>query len=99
MVKEIKGTEFNNVIKEGTVLVDCYADWCGPCRMLSPIIDQVSEEIDNCKFYKLNVDNAEAIAREYQILSIPALLIFKEGKLINKSVGLISKEDIKNLLK
>ncbi len=99
MVKELTEKEFNEVIKEGNVLIDCYADWCGPCRMLSPIIDEVSNEIDNYSFYKLNIDNAENIAREYQIFSIPTLLIFKESKLEKKSVGLISKEDLVNLLK
>ena len=58
MVKEIKENEFEDVIKTGKVLVDCYATWCGPCKMLSPIIDSLAEEIKDTKFYKLDVDNS-----------------------------------------
>ena len=98
-VIEINESEFSSKIKSGKVLVDCYADWCGPCKMLSPIIDQVAKENDTCSFYKLNVDDNEEIAREYGIMSIPTLLIFNDGKLINTSVGLKSKEEINDLIK
>ena len=81
------------------VLVDCYADWCGPCRMLGPIVDEVSEENTDYEFYKLNVDDAEEISMKYGIMSIPTLLVFNNGELVNKSVGLIQKEKIKELLK
>lgn len=99
MVREIKENEFKEVIKEGVVLVDCYASWCGPCKMLSSIIDEVSEEETNVNFYKLDVDNAEDISKEYNIMSIPTLLVFKDGKLVNKGLGLMSKDDIKELIK
>jgi len=99
MVKEIKENEFKDVIKEGTVLVDCFATWCGPCRMLSPIVDQVSEEVKNVNFYKLDVDDAENISNEYGIMSIPTLLVFKDGKLVNKSVGLVNADALKELVK
>ena len=81
------------------VLVDCYADWCGPCRMLGPIVDEVSEENTDYEFYKLNVDDAEVLSMKYGIMSIPTLLVFNNGELVNKSVGLIQKEKIKELLK
>lgn len=81
------------------VLVDCYADWCGPCRMLGPIVDEVSEENTDYEFYKLNVDDAEELSMKYGIMSIPTLLVFNNGELVNKSVGLIQKEKIKELLK
>ena len=81
------------------VLVDCYADWCGPCRMLGPIVEEVSDENTDCEFYKLNVDEAEEISMKYGIMSIPTLLVFNNGELVNKSVGLIQKEKIKELLK
>ena len=99
MVSEIKENEFKEGIKDGVVLVDCYASWCGPCKMLSPIIDEVSEEETNVNFYKLDVDNAEDISKEYNIMSIPTLLVFKDGKLVNKGLGLMSKDDIKELIK
>lgn len=99
-VKKIEEKEFNKVIsnKEKKVIVDCYADWCGPCRMLSPIIDDLAEEVDSCEFYKLNVDEAENVSREYGIMSIPTVLIFKDGKEINKSIGLKTKEELKKLI-
>ena len=99
-VKKIEEKDFNEVIKnkDKKVLVDCYADWCGPCRMLSPIIDELAEEIDSCEFYKLNVDEAENISREYGIMSIPTVLIFKDGKEINKSIGLKTKDELKELI-
>lgn len=99
-VKKIEEKDFNEVIKnkDKKVLVDCYADWCGPCRMLSPIIDELAEEIESCEFYKLNVDEAENISREYGIMSIPTILIFKDGKEINKSIGLKTKDELKELI-
>ncbi len=99
MVKNIIEKDFDNEIKEGKVLVDCYADWCGPCKMLSPIIDELSEELTDVKFLKLNVDENQDLAMQYQIMSIPTLLIFEDGKLVNTSVGLKSKDELKELLK
>ncbi len=99
MVKNITEQDFNKEIKEGKVLVDCYAEWCGPCKMLSPIVDELSEELTDVKFFKLNVDDNQELAQEYQIMSIPTLLIYEEGKLVNTSVGLKSKDELKELLK
>ena len=100
MVKEINQKEFSDVIKsDKKVLVDCYATWCGPCKMLSPIIDSLSEEVTNVEFYKLDVDGAEEVATKYDIMSIPTLLIFENGEVINRVVGLQSKDNLKELLK
>ena len=100
MVKEINQSEFSSAIKSSNkVLVDCYAPWCGPCKMISPIIDSVSEEIKYFNFYKLNVDEAGDVASEYGIMSIPTLLIFENGQLKQKVVGFMSKEEIEELLK
>ena len=99
MVKEISENDFSEVIKNGKVVIDCYAPWCGPCRMLSPIIDELSKEITNYSFYKLNVDNAEEVSRQYGIMSIPALLIIENGVLIQKLVGFKSKEELLEILK
>ena len=99
-VKEIKEKEFKEIIeKEEKVLIDCYAPWCGPCRLLSPIIDELAKETDSCKFYKLNVDDAEEISREYKIMSIPTLLLFEKGELKQKTIGLKSKSEIKKIIK
>lgn len=97
-VIEIKENEFNDKIKNGKVLVDCYADWCGPCRMLSPIIDELASGREDTSFYKLDVDDAERICKEYGIMSIPALLLFKDGKLISKSIGLKQKDELEEML-
>ena len=99
MVEEINEKNFNEKINGGKVLVDCYAPWCGPCKMLSPIIDEISKEIDDYSFYKLNVDEAEEISRSYGIMSIPCLLIFDEGELKDKLVGFKTKDELKNILK
>lgn len=99
MVKEINEKEFDNVIKEGRVLVDCYATWCGPCKMLSPIIEELASEVEDIHFYKLDVDNNEEIASEYGIMSIPTLLYFENGNLKDTFIGFKSKEELKDLLK
>jgi len=97
-VTELKEEEFGFAIRSGKVVIDCYANWCGPCKMLSPIIDEVAEKTPNMKFYKLDVDNAEKVASEYEIMSIPTILVFEDGKLIDKSIGLITKEQLLDLI-
>ena len=92
MVKQINSDEFKEAIKEGKVVVDLFATWCGPCKMLSPILDEISEEIATTKFYKVDVDDNEDIAREYNVMSIPTVLVFKDGELTNTIVGLKSRE-------
>ena len=62
-----------------TVLVDFYADWCGPCKMLSPVVDEMSEELSDCKVVKLNVDEAPNLAARYNVMSIPTLMVFRQG--------------------
>ena len=98
MVEEINDEKFIEVVKEGKVLVDCYATWCGPCRMLSLIIDELASEKEDYKFYKLDVDNSNRVTKEYGIMSIPTLLIFENGELKEKVVGFISKEELEEKL-
>lgn len=96
---ELNQENFKEVISSNIpVLVDFWAIWCGPCRMLSPIVDEIAELDGNYKVAKVNVDENPEIAREYAIAAIPTLLVFKNGELKNKSVGVISKEEILNLL-
>ena len=83
---------FNNEIKEGIVLVDFYATWCGPCKMQSPIIDSLKEERSDIKVIKVDVDKEEDVARTYGIMSIPTLMLFKDGKEVAKNVGFMPKE-------
>ena len=82
-----------------TVLVDFFANWCGPCKMLSPIVDEVAEEVSNVKVCKVNIDEARDLASKYDIMSIPTLLVFKNGNLVNTSLGLVSKQKILDLIK
>ena len=83
----------------GTVIVDFYADWCGPCKMLSPILDEVGKDNPSIKICKVNVDNEIELARSYLVMSIPAVFVFKNGSLISNSVGLKTKSEILELVK
>ena len=88
------------VIKsEKPVLIDFYADWCGPCKMLSPIIDEIAEENSEIKVVKVNVDDSQDLAMKYQVMSIPTLVVIKNGEEVNRSVGLIDKSQVLNLIK
>lgn len=82
------------------VLVDFWATWCGPCRMLAPIIEEIANEYEGkVKVGKVNVDEQSALAAKYGIMSIPTLILFKNGEIAEKTVGLRSKEQIKELIK
>ena len=98
MVKELDSEDFNELKKEGLVLVDMFATWCGPCKMMAPIIDEVAQE-DNLNVIKIDVDKHDDLAMEYGVMSIPTLLLFKDGELVKKNIGLISKERLKEWIK
>lgn len=84
---------------KGKVLVDFWAEWCGPCMMLGPIIEEVSEEVDDVKFCKVNCDEARDVALQFGIMTIPNLIVFENGEQINQSIGYIEKEDVLKLIK
>lgn len=98
MVKNVNSNEFENEIKDNVVFVDFFATWCGPCKMLSPVVDEVSNEISDVKFLKVDVDENNEIASRYNIMSIPTLIILKDGDVINKHTGLLSKSDLINFI-
>ena len=95
---EITDADFDeNTKKYGTIVVDCWAPWCGPCKMIHPIIDELAKEMKGqVVFGKLNVDNNKATAEKYGIMSIPSLLVFKDGKLVDRIVGAMPKPMLKS---
>lgn len=80
------------------VLLDFYADWCGPCRMVGPIVSEISDERSDVKVGKINVDEQPELAAQFQVMSIPMLVVIKNGKLANQAVGYRSKEQIEAML-
>ena len=82
----------------GTVLVDFWASWCGPCKMIGPIIDQIADERSDVKFCKINVDDEPELAAKFRVMSIPTLLVFKGGEVVNQSMGAKPKTAILAML-
>lgn len=89
--------DFNKLIEE-TAVVDFYATWCGPCKMFGPIFEEVSKSSD-INFIKLDVDKSSDIAREYGVMSIPTVILFREGKEVKRYTGFMSKEELINFIK
>lgn len=88
--------QFNRMIQEGVVVVDFYATWCGPCKMLAPIFEELGEELKEvAKFEKVDVDQSMEIARFYNVSSVPTMIIFKEGEVMEMMAGFLPKELIK----
>lgn len=89
----------NEVEGQGTVVVDFWAPWCGPCKMLAPILEELSTELgDSVKIAKLNVDENPETASRFGVMSIPTLIFFKDGQPVDKVVGLNSKDSLKNIV-
>lgn len=85
---------FNDLVMSGKVLVDFFATWCGPCKMLTPILEELASDRSDTKIVKVDVDECEKIARQFGIMSIPTLIKFVDGQIIDKKVGFISKEEL-----
>ena len=99
-VLNITNTNFNSEVlaSEQPVLIDFWASWCGPCRMLSPVIDKIADEVSDVKFGKVNVDEQMKIAKEYRVMSIPTLILFKDGKIAKQELGAKTKEELLEMI-
>ncbi len=96
MLKHLTTTDFDQTIANGAVLVDFFADWCGPCRMVAPILEKLATENSDVTICKVNVDDEPELARRYGIMSIPTMLFFKDGQMVDKSVGALGKPAIQS---
>jgi thioredoxin 1 len=92
-------TQFDDILKDNeNVLVDFYATWCGPCKRLGPVIDELAKEINHVTFVKIDVDQANAISSRYGVRSIPTIIFFKNGNKVKQETGFKSKNDLRNLI-
>ena len=101
MVSEVKTSNFKEevILSEKLVLVDLYATWCGPCRALTPVLEEIAEKYqDKIKVVKVNVDEEESIAARFGVMSIPTVLIFRDGKTVASFVGLKSPSEIESIV-
>jgi len=102
MVNIFNEENFENEVinSEKTTIVDFYADWCGPCKMMSPVIDKIAEEnAENIKVGKVNVDDNQELAMKYNVMSIPTILVFKNGNISKTFVGVTTKQEIEEVIK
>ena len=98
MIKHLENeSEFENEIKEGKVLVDFYADWCGPCQMLSPVIEQLEKE-SGIKVIKIDVDSLPGLARQFRVMAIPTLLLFENGEMVKRETAYMPIEHLRRFV-
>ena len=98
-MKQIQSLDdFQQTVQHGVTLIDMYADWCGPCRMLAPIVEELAEENPDATFAKVNIDDLPTLAQEFGVMSIPTLLYLKDGVLKDRTVGVVSKSAIQSKL-
>ncbi len=87
MIVYVENNDLKKEISEGRVLVDFFATWCGPCKMIGPVLEKFSEERDDVRVVKVDIDSNEDLAREYGVMSVPTLILFKNGEVVDKKSG------------
>ena len=97
MVKKVNTNEFKDAVKD-YALVDFYADWCGPCRMISPIVEELSNEMQGVEFIKVDVDSEPELATLFGIRSIPTLMLFKNGQKVDQIIGFVTKQKLEKFI-
>ena len=99
-IEKVTAQNFNEKVKNnsGLTVVDFFATWCGPCRMMAPILEETASEYGDVTFCKVDIDEEMSLATEYQIMSVPTLLFFKNGEVVKKSIGLISQDDLEGFI-
>jgi thioredoxin 1 len=99
-LEHVDKTNFKETVlqSEVPVLIDFYADWCGPCRVLGPLLEEIATEIPNAKIVKLNIDESPELATQYRVNAVPSLKVFKKGKVVGQHVGLADKRQLQALL-
>ncbi len=98
-IKHFSDNEFQTQIKKGIVLVDFHANWCGPCRTLAPVLEQVAKDVQGrAVIGKIDIDNEQRTAAQFQITSVPTMILFKEGKEVGRLIGLRSADAVKEFI-
>ena len=99
IIKQLTDSDFEKTIKEGVTLVDFHANWCGPCRMLAPVLEQVAKEVKGkAQISRIDIDTEQKTASHFQITSVPTLILFKNGKEVNRLIGLRNAEAVKDFI-
>jgi thioredoxin 1 len=98
-LKSLNNDNFEELVKEGVSIVDFWAIWCGPCRIMTPVVEDIANELPDVKVYKLNVDDYPELTAKFNIMSIPTVLIFKDGEEVDQTVGVVSKNVLANKIK
>ena len=100
MANVLNNGNFDSEISNGVVVIDFFATWCGPCKMLAPVFDELSNEMNGkAKFFKVDIDESADLARKYFVSSVPTIMIFKDGKAVETMVGFIPKENLEAKIK
>ncbi len=96
MIKKLEDEKLEDLVKEGNVLVDFSASWCGPCQMLEPVLEELASDRSNIKIISVDVDEHEELSRKYGVMSVPTLVVYKDGKMVSRNTGYTTKDVIES---